>query len=234
MLEDRTLLDAGGPPSALHKLKSLTKIVLRAPVVLAAAFGKAALRSHQKYGYAAVSFGAPLLLDELLPDAAQLARAPDAARKPAIAALADVLLARVADAIPATPVAVVSRSILDGERELSSLRRRVGVDLAGLRATGRPIAQGLAFHGLARSDRRADNPELASLDQEIGDAEEAERTVDLALRLLRRRGLVALEGTSLRVPPEAMPLLSYYARSLDPPAHRAAPSLEGDRARTAG
>ncbi len=234
VLEDRSLLDQGGPPSALHKLKSLTKIFLRAPMVLAAAFGRATLRSHQKYGYAAVSFGAPLLLDELLPDAAQLARAPDAARRPAIAALADVLLARVADAIPATPVAVVSRAILDGERDLSSLKRRVGVDLAALRATGRPVAQGLAFRGLAGADRRADNPELASLDQDIRDAEEAERTVDLALRLLQRRGLVKLEGTSLRAPADAMPLLAYYARSLDPPARRASAWAEGDRARTAG
>ncbi|MFN7144836.1 MAG: 1-acyl-sn-glycerol-3-phosphate acyltransferase, partial [Myxococcota bacterium] len=115
VLEDRHLLGGGdAPPGMGQKLASLGKIVLRAPVLVGAFFTRAALRSHRKYGYAAVSFGEPLLLHELMPDAAAVAALPDAERRPAIAELADRLLLAVAETVPVSPVPVVAVALGEG------------------------------------------------------------------------------------------------------------------------
>ena len=218
VLEDRHLLTAIGPPSVAQKLASLARIVARFPVMVAAAFTRAALRSHRKYGYAAVSFGPPILLSDALPDAARIATLPDAERRPHIAALADDLLAEVARVIPATPVALACRAMRDGAVDLASLRRGVRDQIAEARAAGRPIAEGTAYLGIQRERPHADTVEKAQLDREIQEAEEAERTTDLALRLLSRRELVRLgEDGALRIAPHADALLAFYARSLDAP-----------------
>jgi glycerol-3-phosphate O-acyltransferase len=236
VLEDRHLLSEAGKPGPMQKIASLVKIVARAPLLVGATFGRAALRSHRKFGYAAVSFGPPLLLLDALPDAARVAALPDAERKPAIAGLADQLLERIATAVPVTPVAVVSQRLLAGELDVQALRRGVAQDLATLRAAGRPIAQGAAYRTLraARARTDATNPALADLDTDIGDAEEAERTVDLALRLLTRRKLVRLSAGTLTLAEDAPKILAYYARSLEAPARRAMAWAPGDPARTAG
>ncbi|MDP2311117.1 MAG: 1-acyl-sn-glycerol-3-phosphate acyltransferase [Pseudomonadota bacterium] len=238
VLEDRHLLGERGPPGVLQKLASLGHILLRAPVVAGAFFGRAALRSHRKYGYAAVAFGPPLFLHDLLPDAAAVAALPDVERRPHIAALADRLLGSVADAVPVTPVSVVAAALLDGALGRSALRQHVATALHGYRAAGRPIAQGKAFQGLrdansngAGSDRA--NPDLAALEADIGSSEEAERTVDLALRLLTRRGLVTLRAGAVTLSADAPPILAYYARSLEPPKRSASAWSAGDPERTA-
>lgn len=233
VLEDRNLLGDGRRPGLGEKLASLAKIVLRAPLLAGAFLGRAATRSHRKFGYAAVSFGRPLFLDALLPDAAAVAALPDDARKPAIAALADRLLTAVSETIPATPVALVAGALLDGAADVSALRQRVAEAMVACRANGRPLAQGLAFQGVHRS-AAGDNPALSTLDDDIGDAEEAERTVDLALRLLARRGLVTVHAGKVTMSSDARKVLPYYARSLEPPTQRARAWKEGDPERMEG
>ncbi|MES2640370.1 MAG: 1-acyl-sn-glycerol-3-phosphate acyltransferase [Myxococcota bacterium] len=233
VLEDRHLLGEKGPPGIVQKLASLGGLLLRAPVMVGAFFGRAALRSHRKYGYAAVSFGAPLFLEDLMPGAAAVAALPDTERRPHIAALADLLLGEVGATVPVTPVAVVATALLAGARDRSALRRHVGELLHTWRAAGRPIAQGRAFQGLPTPADSRTNPHLAAFDADIGSSEEAERTVDLALRLLKRRGLVKLDAGAFTLSADAPPLLAYYARSLEPPKRLAAAWSPGDPARTA-
>lgn len=230
VLEDRHLLGDQRPPGLAQKLSSLARIVLRAPVLLGAWFGRTALRSHRKYGYAAVAFGQPLRLHDLMPDASAVARLDDAERRPRMAALADRLLAEVSGVIPVTPVAVAAEALLAGAVERGELKRAVATALARYAAEGRPLARGRAFDGLKTASA---NPQLAQLEGDIGVAEDAERTVDLAMRLLGRRGLVRLDGSRYVLSPDAGPILAYYARSLLPPARFASAWAPGDPERTA-
>jgi hypothetical protein len=191
--------------------------------MLAAAFTRATLRSHVKYGYAAVSFGSPVALDELVADPAGVARLPDAERRPILAKVADSLLARVSTAIPATPVALVSRALLDGVTDVPSLRRHVREQIVRIRTEGRMLAEGRAYAGIGvgRAKLTGIEPEKDDLDRDILDGEEAEITVDLALRLLKRRKVVRAEGPRLHVGDGDRALLAYYARSLDTPVAKA-------------
>lgn len=222
VLEDRNLT-AEAAPGPAQKLASLGRILLRAPTLLAGTAARAALGAHRRYGYAAVAFGTPVPLEDLLPDAAAVARLPDAERRPHIADVADRLMARVAQVVPATPVPLVCRALLDGCGDVAAVRRHVREQLAGLAAAGRPVAQGRAYGALRRARARdaAEVAEKADLEAAISDAEEAERTTDLALALLERRELVVREGARLRPGPGAETLLAYYARSMEGPARTA-------------
>lgn len=221
VLEDRNLTREA-PPTMGQKLGSLAKILARLPGVVTTLGVRAALRSHRKYGYAAVGFGEPVSLRTLMPDAAEVAGLPDAERRPRVAALADRLLDRVGAVVPATPVSLVCRALLAGEDTVAGLRGAVREQLEDLRVEGRPVAQGRAFESLRGPAASHGVAEKNALDGDIHAAEEAERTVDLALVLLVRRGLVLREGDRVRVAPGQEVLATYYARSLEPPRSRAA------------
>ncbi|MFZ5480712.1 MAG: 1-acyl-sn-glycerol-3-phosphate acyltransferase [Myxococcota bacterium] len=223
VLEDRNLLaSAAGPPRLRQKLASLAQILSRAPSLAASIFARAALRAHRKYGYAAVSFGAPIPIEAAMPDAAAVARLPPEERRPKIAALADHLLAEVAKVVPATPVTLACRAIDAGAGDVAAVRRHVRDELAALRAAGRPVAEGRAWDGIhAARRRREDSADKASLDRDILEAEESELTVDLALRLLARRGVVRVADGRVVTTPGDEDVVRYYARSLDPPRQSA-------------
>ena len=219
VLEDRTLTSetAGAPPPrALEKFRSLGRIVSAAPRFLLGVFGPGWLAAHRRNGYAAVSFGPTVSLSELVEDPAAMVRLPRAERLDAIAEVADALLARVATVVPATPVVLTCRALDRGHTRAAAIRAAVRDELRELRAAGRPIAQGAAFESVRRA--RADEKDTAAeMDREIVDADEADRTVDLAMALLERRGLVRGVGDVATVDPRAWALIRYYARSLDAP-----------------
>lgn len=219
VLEDRNLTTEAPdapPPRASDKLRSLGRLVRALPRYLLGLFGPAWLASHRRFGYAAVEFGAPVRLAEVLPEAAAVARMERAERLDHIAGLADALLARVARVVPATPVVLLCRALDAGLVEPAGLRAHVEEQLAALRADGRRVAQGRAFASVRRA-RRQDDEAPHELGAAIVDAEEAERTVDLALALLERRGLVRRDGGRVVVAERDRVLVRYYARSLDTP-----------------
>lgn len=231
VLEDRNLtVEAADapPPRARDKLISLRRILVAAPRVLFAILGPRWLSSHRKYGYASVQFGEVVMIDSLAPDIQATARLPRKERLARVAGLADKLMDRVAQVVPATPVVLVSRALVAGHREMADIRRAVREDLAEMRANGRRIARGKAFAGVKRGERDMSRQEgqtpveRQAFDQDILDAEEAERMVDLAFQLLKRRDIVRVSGGTVAVAPRDEILLRYYARSMDAPKLRAA------------
>ncbi len=221
VLEDRNLLATRTAPGVLAKLRSLGMIVVRTPIMVAAAFARTALRAHKKYGYAAISVGQPIALASLTDDPVALARLPKEARRNEVARIADALLLAVAGVVPATPVVLVARVLERGVVDLTGLRRAVREEIAACREAGRPLGFGVAYAGV-RAARPYDGGDKESLDRDLIEAEEAEKTVDLALSLLKRRRLVRVEAGRVSLAADAVPVLAYYARSIDPPQHFAA------------
>lgn len=222
VLEDRNLLGEASPPGIAEKTVSLVGFLASTPLLIGAAFARAALRVRRKYGYAAVAFGPPVALRELVDDPAAVAARPKDERRNAVARVADQLLVRVGAVVPATPVVLVARALGQGATGLGPLRRAVREEIAAARAAGRPLAFGEAFGSVrearARAEAAVDDRAKFDLDQDLVAAEEAERVVDLALLLLGRRKLLSVRGDRVDLAPDAPPVLAYYARSLDPPA----------------
>lgn len=209
VLEDRKLLNEGEvPPSLGQKLRSFASILLRLPYLMAANLWGMVNRSHQKLGYAAVAVGEPLRLSDW-EAGTPLAPMPEDLRRPRIKILAQDLMERIRVVIPATPVALVCTVLEKGPANQRDLIIAVRDHLAQLREAHRPIAQGRIFPKIEEEESGIDG-----LDAAIGASAEAERTVDLGLRLLRRRGIVEQVDGRWQSRPGDERLIQYYARSL--------------------
>ena len=136
--------------------------------------------------------------------------------------MAGELMHHIARCIPATPVPLVAKAMLElGETDRSTLSRRVGELRAALEKLGVPVALGEEFAG-HRADREklaADgerNRDLARLEGELLDLDEAEAIARLGVSNLAGRGLLSLSGdrVALGKVEHAQEVLLYYARSL--------------------
>jgi glycerol-3-phosphate O-acyltransferase len=233
VLEDRNLTAEAAdapPPRWSDKLRSLQRIVMAAPRVVFSVVGPRWLTAHRKYGYATVQFGATVSVRELEADILEVAALDRKPRLARMAALADKLMDRVHAVMAATPVVVTARAILASDRSVADVRAKAREELAALEAGDRRLARGKAFAGIARGRRDSEREAIlnpggrATFDRDIVDHEEAERVVDLAFTLLRRRKLLRVREGRVEVDPRDEAILRYYARSIDAPAARAAGS----------
>ena len=223
VLEDRILLrDKDGPPrkpTFPERLANLARGVVWVPRLVAANLLRVATRSHQKFGYAAIRFGEPLLLTQW-PGGAGLHLLPDEARGPALEALGDELVRRrIGAVVPATPVPILCAALLrEGDRDDKALRARVHEVLAELRAGGARLALGLAFDEIRKRQAAEQESIHEVFDAELAADEEADQVVSLATTLLVRRGVLkpvlTPTGPGHEPTDEAHDVLAYYARSI--------------------
>ena len=173
VLEDRILVAAQD--------KTRRRFRARISVIAGFLFNQLWLRlrgRYHRFGYAAVSFGEPLSLA-----AFAAGREGDVAEP-----LAEALMARIADVVPALPVPLVAAVLMAAEGPLS----RSAVECA--------FAERIA--------RLA--PEHVHLPR--GDVGYA---TQVGLRALEERGLILREAGLISVNPEESALLAYYARSIE-------------------
>jgi glycerol-3-phosphate O-acyltransferase len=210
VLEDESLLEMGsGPPSFSEKLASFAHIVLRLPRFLTALGLRVATKSHKdKYGYAAVQIGEPVLLEDLVER--PIWDLPKEERRPLVDALAQDLMTRIGRVVPATPVPLFATAMLaEGDRSESAVTQRVRDAIVSLRAAGAPILFGRAFPRPSET-----TSSIQSLDSELDVHGEAELVVLLAGYALERRGIVSHHAGVFAVIDGGEELLRYYANSI--------------------
>ena len=161
VLEDEALLaERRGkerPPSAAEKLRGALGLLWIVPSRIAVNLLRAAAGRLHRSGYVALAFGEPISFRKL---AAQrgwdLSRASDESRREIAKEVARELMARIARCIPATPVPLVARALLDlREASLSRLAERVRDLRADLEVRGVPIALGDEFEAQRRGLRES-------------------------------------------------------------------------------
>lgn len=228
VLEDRYLLrerDGKPPkPTLSERVWRILDGLFWLPRLAVANLLRVATRSHQKFGYAALQFGEPLLLSQW-PGGETIHTLPQAEREPALDALAHELLrVRIGSVIPATPVPIFATAWLrGGGLEEAALRVRIREVLAELRALSVPLALGRAFDDVRRKRGETHDPDRPSIhetfDAALIDDEEAEQVLSLSSALLERRGLLRRlslpSGPALdRAAPDTEVVLGYYANSI--------------------
>jgi glycerol-3-phosphate O-acyltransferase len=72
-------------------------------------FFRGLLKRFKRYGYAAVAFGEPILIDEWVRTEPGLIAGTFESRKPSMEKLADTIMERISGALPMTPVPIVAR-----------------------------------------------------------------------------------------------------------------------------
>lgn len=140
-----------------------------------------------RFGYAAVNFGLPISARELLPEARELRDLSAEAYREKVAEIGERLWQRVAAAIPATPFAVLSESLLEASQ---------GVSRSQLHQL---FSQKVAFY----QQRGLLVPDL-----------EPGSLFRHAFHLAKKRRLLTEEGENLLWSAEAEPIFRYYANSL--------------------
>jgi glycerol-3-phosphate O-acyltransferase len=226
VFEDEVLIsEAKGrehPPTWYEKLGSLAYIIASLPLSLAFnLFRLATGRLMGRFGIAAVSFGAPLSLDawmkEHAPDLPRLSREERAAR---VAELLRALMARIGDAIPATPVpltahALVQAGALEGPVSIDAVAALAARAKSRLAQDGAPVILGKEFLRLESAKERlaeVAGRAVQEISGELIDLEEAEGAVRDGLVQLARRGAVTVKDERVRI--IKRDLVLYYARSI--------------------
>jgi len=143
-----------------------------------------------RFGYACVSFGAPLSLRQYVTERGIDFRTLDQpARFAEVERLADVLMGKVGAVVPVLPVALVATVLRDAGAPLSLLE---------LKARVLTVAQRLAASGSHVHIPRGDQ----------------DYAIEVGLRMLRLRHLVEEVDGLYRVKSGELPLLNYYANSI--------------------
>jgi len=162
-------------------------------VFLSTVFGHVALRLRgrwHRFGYACVSFGPPLSLRQYVKQRGIDFRVLDQATRFAeVERLAKVLMEKVGSVVPVLPVALVATALLDAGAPLSMLELK-----ARVLALVQRLAASAAHVHVPRGDQ--------------------DYAIEVGLRMLRQRHLVAELDGLYGVEPEEAPLLRYYANSI--------------------
>ena len=193
VFEDRILTrEKNGPlpkPTLFERLFNLLGLMFWIPQLIVANLLKVAMRSHRKFGYAAVRFGEPLSLTDW-PGGAELHTLDKETRIEKLEELGRELLGeRIAKVVPATPVPILCAAMLrEGPNDDVSMRERVRGVLKELREAQAPVV--LRGESFARIEARRRDDEAAisaAFDRDLLDDEEAEHVRELASLLMQRR-----------------------------------------------
>lgn len=237
VLEDEVLVREGRagehPPRRTpgQKVRRLLSLLARGLVTVPLNVARFLAKRLKKHGVCAIHFGEPLDLDAWLKaNPGAIAAEDRRERQAALRPLGEELMRRIQKAIPVTPVPLVASAMV----ALGPDKLRHGVDrgdlLVALRArvdalhrAGAPFFTGDPYAHAQEERRRAaralTRDDLGAVLVGLGEADDLEDTLDRALDVLGRRGLLFTgEDGRLRTHPIRWDLVTYYANSLEAPA----------------
>ncbi len=253
VLEDEVLVReglAGDHPlrhrTAAQKARRLLSLLGRGLVSVPLNVARFLAKRLKKHGVCAIHFGEPLDLDGWLKAHPRAAGLQDRhARQAALRPLGEELMRRIHEAVPVTPVPLVASAMVAlgpdrlragvGRGELvAALRARVD----GLHRAGAPFFTGDPYAHAQEERRRAARAlardELGDVVVSLGEGDDLEETLDRALDVMGRRGLLFTgEDGLLRSHPIRWDLVTYYANSLRAPEPPPAPAATAARAKPA-
>jgi hypothetical protein len=82
-------------------------------------FWRGVFGRFKRYGYAIVSFGSPVSVDQFIETHPQIVAAEFADRKPHLQALAETVMAQISEAFPVTPVTLAARAFATTDKPLT-------------------------------------------------------------------------------------------------------------------
>ncbi len=228
VLEDRNLLTEwkkGKEKSGFRdNISSLVRVVVGGPVIITLNILRYFSGKLKHHGYASVSFGDPVSFSHLLKkhktDFFSLERPKRLAR---VQTFADKLLQKIGEVVPVTPISLVSAALLSFDSSFVSrddLIRRVRYMRIGLKKKDCRIVIGRAFESSRESSRRlADEKEtrqkdLVKFEERLLEHEEAIRTVDVALELLKKRRAISMRKMGIVLSQKRKHLIEFYANSI--------------------
>jgi glycerol-3-phosphate O-acyltransferase len=229
VLEDRSLIKEWKKKVEKTGFKaniaSMIRIVLRGPMVTVMNLFRYATGRLKQHGYASVSFGDPISVSKFLKgqtkDFFKLERHE---RLSIVKVFANQLLEKIGEVIPVTPVCLTSKAIMMLKKnsiKRTELIKQINDIKKVLKENKNRIVFGRAFWSSQESFRHLESErhdrqkELVSFEEELLDADEAEKMVEVALDILERRKLVKIKDNKITVNKNRKAFIEYYANSLN-------------------
>ncbi len=233
VLEDSTLVaewEKGRERSGFRdNIASLLKILVKGPIITVMNAARYITGRLKRHGYASVSFGDPVFLDDFLKqqkvDIFKLERKDRLAR---IQKFADSVLSQIALAIPVTPVCITAYALLslkNGPVEKIALSKRVEVLRRRIKGNGGRIISGRAFEVDIAIQKKLKNEkdhrrkDLLAFEEDMIESDESRQTVKIALDIMKRRKMIVIKQGKISILDGKKSLLEYYAKSLDAITH---------------
>jgi len=190
--EDRTLLSEGkAAPGAAEKKPGAWRAAAKTFFFVAKNLSLMARNRWHRFGYACVNFGSPISLKAWTREnGVDFRKLSGEERFARVGALGEELLRAIARVIPVVPVALVARAFVEEPARAWSeleLKARALDDMGRLEAAGAHVY-------VPRGDQ--------------------DYAIDVGLRMLTLRRLVADDGGLFRAVEAERPLLEYYANSI--------------------
>ncbi len=228
VLEDRNLIrewkNKKEKTGFRENMSSLIRILLKAPYVLLVNFFKIITGKLKLHGYASVSFGDPVSVEDFLKKQKKgILKYDREKRLPIIKKFAEMLIERIGLIIPATPVCLTSHAILQIKSETIDRKELVNKVVAlrkKLKSKNRRIVLGKAFERSQKSmdqlnrEREDRKKELVNFEEELLGVGEAKNTVKAGLDILSQRKIVKVTGDTIMLIDKKIPYLQYYSNSL--------------------
>jgi glycerol-3-phosphate O-acyltransferase len=186
VLEDRNLTEElmgkEDRSTRLEKLRTTSQFLFKNSV-------RSVFKRFKRYGYAIVTFGEPLSVDEFIRANPKVLATDFAERKPHLQRFAEEIMTRISDALPVTPVSIVARVFAD-------------------HAAAEPIAEEAIVAGIERYMKEWSNRMWLMRERAAADLWAAGRDI------LLLRHLIETVKDGWRWTPDAHLLRDYYANSL--------------------
>jgi glycerol-3-phosphate O-acyltransferase len=206
-------------------IASLIRIVLKGPMITVMNLIRYATGRLKQHGYASVSFGDPISVSRFLKgqtkDFFKLDRHE---RLSIVKVLANQLINKIGEVIPVTPVCLTAKAIVllkKNSIQRNELIRKINEIKKIMKENNNRIVFGRAFWSSQKSfkhleiERHDRQKELVTFEEEFLDADEAEKVVEVALDILKRRKLVKVKDNRITVNKNRKAFLEYYANSLN-------------------
>jgi len=228
VLEDNVLIrewkDKKEKSGFKDNISSLLKLVFKGPFLLFKNTIRLVSGRLKQHGYASISFGDPVSVSQFLnKQKKDFFKQNRKNRLGAVKDFADVLIQKIGDVVPVTPLCLTSMAVLELQKAAFT-RHDLIVKIAELKAIlkrdGRRMVIGKAFqtteNGFSHLNREKSNrkKELVSFEEDFLDLNEAEKVVEVALDILFRRKILLSVNNKIRINVEKNSHLNYYANSI--------------------
>ncbi|MCF7803954.1 MAG: 1-acyl-sn-glycerol-3-phosphate acyltransferase [Candidatus Marinimicrobia bacterium] len=227
ILEDKTLISEwkeGKQTMTMgDHLMSLIRILIKSPYLIIVNSFRAITGRLKEHGYASIKFGSPVKLNDLLNVPEFEARNEYAERRRMLKDVANRLLDKISGVVPVTPVAVVSKTLLQVEGTAISKQECIellNTNLEHLEAKGAQLIMGEDYEHQIKSQHRLETEkwfrkrELVQFEEDLLRGDVAEKTLQLAVELLTRRNIIKVNQEKILIVPEKRPFLEYYANTI--------------------
>ncbi|MEK7482712.1 MAG: 1-acyl-sn-glycerol-3-phosphate acyltransferase [Planctomycetota bacterium] len=209
--------------SLIWKLGSLGRLLAKLLIHLPVQIARIALKKFSRNGYASVSFGEPLSVNEFMKQHPEYFQVSREAQKDLLTQFASQVLDRIKEILPIPPVPIVSYAIISlnqDEIQEGDLVRKVSEIRKQLLSLQAKVVMGKEFqkHQEARQqledERAVRTGDLHDYEMGMVLSDEAVETLKRACTILIRRKIIQRKNGVFRVNPEKKYILQYYANSI--------------------